>query len=103
MSRRLAVVVPVYNEASGIAATLEALAGQDDADFDAVFVDNASTDDSVQLMETFIRRHGLTRLTRHRTGRAPPLVAAPDPQARAVEYLGGWFVDLGHPDDGGAK
>lgn len=61
MSRRLAVVVPVYNEASGIAATLEALAGQDDADFDAVFVDNASTDDSVQLMETFIRRHGLTR------------------------------------------
>ncbi|HMO72233.1 MAG TPA: NAD(P)-dependent oxidoreductase [Paracoccaceae bacterium] len=26
----------------------------------------------------------------------------PDPRAPAVEYLGGWFVDLGHPDDGTA-
>lgn len=23
----------------------------------------------------------------------------PDPQAPAVKYLGGWFVDVGHPDD----
>lgn len=26
---------------------------------------------------------------------------APDPNARAVKYLGGWFCDLGHPDDKG--
>ena len=24
---------------------------------------------------------------------------APDPKAHAVRHLGGWFVDLGHPDD----
>lgn len=24
---------------------------------------------------------------------------APDPHAAAVQHLGGWFVDLGHPDD----
>lgn len=24
---------------------------------------------------------------------------APDPEAPAVQHLGGWFVDLGHPDD----
>jgi uronate dehydrogenase len=23
-----------------------------------------------------------------------------DPKAPATRYLGGWFVDLGHPDDG---
>ncbi len=23
----------------------------------------------------------------------------PDPNATAVRYLGGWFGDLGHPDD----
>jgi uronate dehydrogenase len=23
----------------------------------------------------------------------------PDPKAPAVQHLGGWFVDLGHPDD----
>ena len=27
----------------------------------------------------------------------------PDPKAPAVQHLGGWFVDLGHPDDGAAK
>ena len=26
----------------------------------------------------------------------------PDPRAPAVQHLGGWFVDLGHPDDGPA-
>lgn len=29
--------------------------------------------------------------------------AVPDPKAPAVQYLGGWFVDLGHPDDEAAK
>ncbi len=24
----------------------------------------------------------------------------PDARAPAVKHLGGWFVDLGHPDDG---
>ena len=28
---------------------------------------------------------------------------APDPKATAVKYLGGWFCDLGHPDDETAK
>ncbi len=28
---------------------------------------------------------------------------AADPRAGAVEYLGGWFVDLGHPDDEAGK
>lgn len=27
----------------------------------------------------------------------------PDPKAPAVKHLGGWFVDLGHPDDEAAK
>lgn len=27
----------------------------------------------------------------------------PDPKAPAVQHLGGWFVDLGHPDDEPAK
>lgn len=32
-------------------------------------------------------------------GRTP----TPDPKAPAVKHLGGWFVDLGHPDDEAAK
>ena len=58
---RLAVVVPVYNEVAGIAPTLEALAAQDDADFDAVFVDNGSSDDSADVIRRFAAARGLTR------------------------------------------
>ena len=58
---RLAVVVPVFNEAAGIRPTLEALAAQDDADFDVVFVDNASTDASADVIREFAASRSLTR------------------------------------------
>ena len=46
----LAVIVPVYNEAAGIGATLDALEAQTDKDFDVYFVDNASTDASAEVI-----------------------------------------------------
>ncbi|MGX5697659.1 cytochrome P450 [Agromyces soli] len=61
MSGRLAVVVPVFDEASGIAPTLEALASQRDDDFDAVFVDNGSTDGSAEIIRSFAAARGLAR------------------------------------------
>ena len=51
ISARLAVVVPVYNESGWIRPTLAALAAQLDQDFDVVFVDNGSIDDSVAIIE----------------------------------------------------
>jgi glycosyltransferase involved in cell wall biosynthesis len=49
----LFVVVPCYNEAAGIAATLEALARQSDPVFILLLVDNASTDGTVAAIEAF--------------------------------------------------
>jgi glycosyltransferase involved in cell wall biosynthesis len=51
---RLAIVVPVYNEAAWIGPTLAALVAQTDQDFDVVFVDNGSTDDSVAIIDEFV-------------------------------------------------
>jgi glycosyltransferase involved in cell wall biosynthesis len=59
--QQLAVVVPVFNEAAGIRPTLEALRAQQDDDFDVVFVDNGSTDDSARVIREFAAEHGLTR------------------------------------------
>jgi glycosyltransferase involved in cell wall biosynthesis len=50
---RLAVVVPAYNEAASIGATLGALAGQSDTDFALVVVDNGSTDDTAAIVRAF--------------------------------------------------
>ena len=60
---RLAVVVPVFDEAAGITSTLEALASQDDPDFDVFFVDNNSTDSSAEVIRAFAAARGLTRWT----------------------------------------
>lgn len=49
----LAVIVPVYNEASGIRPTLDALLAQTDTDFDVYFVDNNSTDDSAAIIASY--------------------------------------------------
>ena len=49
----LAVVVPAFDEAPGIGATLAALAAQQDRDFRLVVVDNASTDGTGDVVRAF--------------------------------------------------
>lgn len=44
------VVVPAFDEAAGITATLDALAAQTDRDFRLVVVDNASTDGTAEIV-----------------------------------------------------
>jgi glycosyltransferase involved in cell wall biosynthesis len=55
-ARTFVVVVPCYNEAAGITATLEALAAQTDRDFTLVVVDNGSTDGSDAVVRAFAAR-----------------------------------------------
>ncbi|WP_182111587.1 MULTISPECIES: glycosyltransferase family A protein [unclassified Actinotalea] len=57
----LAVVVPAFQEATGIGATLAALRDQRDADFDVVVVDNGSTDGTPDVVRAFVERWGLAR------------------------------------------
>ncbi|MEU1881588.1 glycosyltransferase [Streptosporangium sp. NPDC020072] len=58
------VVVPAYNEARGIEATLRALDAQDDRDFTLVVVDNASTDGTAEIVE----RHGVRVIAERQKG-----------------------------------
>ncbi|HEX2314824.1 MAG TPA: glycosyltransferase family 2 protein [Thermomonospora sp.] len=66
MSIRLWVVVPAYNEAPTIGATLEALAGQHRAPDGVVVVDNASTDGTAEVVRAFAAAHpGLNLVVVH--------------------------------------
>lgn len=47
------VIIPAYDEAARIGATLRALAAQADLDFTLVVVDNGSTDDTAPIVATF--------------------------------------------------
>ena len=52
----ISVVVPVYNAAPWLPAALASLCGQTFTDFEAVLVDDGSTDDSAALCADFCRR-----------------------------------------------
>ncbi|GGK59650.1 glycosyl transferase [Planomonospora parontospora subsp. parontospora] len=58
------VIVPAYNEAAGIEATLRALAAQDDRGFTLLVVDNASSDGTAEV----VRRHGVQVIHEPRKG-----------------------------------
>src|SRR6266508_4239604 len=51
------VVVPYYNEAAGIAATLDALYAQSDTGFTLVCVDNGSSDAGAVVVRAWAARH----------------------------------------------
>jgi glycosyltransferase involved in cell wall biosynthesis len=55
----VSVVVPVVDQAVGLAATLEALAGQSlpESSFEVIVVDNGSVDDSLQVAAAWSARH----------------------------------------------
>ena len=50
---RIDIIVPVYNRAKIVQPTLQAIAAQSFKDYRLVLVDNNSTDDTLQVLETF--------------------------------------------------
>jgi glycosyltransferase involved in cell wall biosynthesis len=62
------VVVPAFNEAGSIGATLDALAAQTDLDFTLVVVDNGSTDGTAGVVRRFAAPFPVTVLAESRRG-----------------------------------
>ena len=62
---RLTIGLPVYNGEAYLAETLESLLAQDFEDFELVVSDNASTDATVGIVESFAARDTRVRLVRN--------------------------------------
>lgn len=58
--KSLTVILPAYNESKGVIPTLEALRNQSSNDFNVVFVNNNSTDDTEKVIQDYINQHDLT-------------------------------------------
>lgn len=59
-TKRIALVLPYYNEEHWITPTLEAIAAQDTRDFHLIVVNNRSTDASPAMVEAFLAASGLS-------------------------------------------
>ncbi len=54
----VSVIIPMFNSAKFIPQTLESLCYQTMRDFEVVVVDDCSTDNSVEVVESFAERVG---------------------------------------------
>ena len=53
----VSIIIPVYNRANVVKATLESVVAQTYRPLQVVLVDNDSTDDTLQVLETFKKEH----------------------------------------------
>ena len=60
---RIDIIVPVYNRAKIVKPTLQAIVAQSFKDYALVLVDNNSTDDTLQVLETFRQEHSDIHVT----------------------------------------
>jgi len=64
---RISLVLPVYNEKrslAGLAAEIAGVFGKEGLDYDVIFVDDGSTDGSVEAVESLAKNDGRIRLIR---------------------------------------
>jgi glycosyltransferase involved in cell wall biosynthesis len=61
----LSVVIPNYNHSAYLGASLEALLAQTCGADEIIVVDDASTDDSIAVVSSFLRRHPNLRVVRN--------------------------------------
>ena len=52
----VSVIIPMYNAAQFIPQTLESLLNQTMTDFEVVVVDDCSTDNSVEVVESYVEK-----------------------------------------------
>ena len=90
----LSVIVPNFNHAELIPRALRAYLNQTPAAKEIIVIDDGSTDDSVQVIEEFARRHRSIRLIRHSTNRG--IIAA---VRSGLEVASGEFLLFGSADD----
>jgi glycosyltransferase involved in cell wall biosynthesis len=69
---RLSVIVPNFNHAALLPRCLTALLRQETSASEIIVVDDASVDDSVNVVEKFQQQHGSIRLIRHPANRGVP-------------------------------
>ena len=95
MSRSLSVIIPSYNHARFIAEAIESVAAQGEPDLELVVVDDGSTDESVEVIQSVLAEVDLAkvRFIQQQNQGAPAAIA------RGVAASSGQLVTILNSDD----
>jgi len=92
--KTLSVVVCNYNHARFLPEALEAILGQSFRPLEVIVIDDCSTDDSVAVIETFMRMDPIVRLYRNERNQGALVTAN-----RGLELAAGEYIYWGAADD----
>jgi glycosyltransferase involved in cell wall biosynthesis len=90
----ISVVIPNFNHAERLPRALRALLRQIPAPDEIIVVDDASTDGSIGVIESFQRDYGIIRLVRHASNRGAPAALN-----TGLAIAKGEFIYFGAADD----
>ena len=94
LNPKFSVIVPVYNREDFITRVLRSIQNQSYKNIEIIFVDDHSTDDSVNIIEEHKRRDKRIRLIKHRENKGTLITRNDGGLSARGEYI--TFVD---PDD----
>lgn len=89
--KKISIIIPVYNVAEYLAGCLESVLQQNFNDYEIICVDDASTDDSGNILEFYEKKYDKIKVIKHTQNKG--LSAA---RNKGLEYAVGkyvWFVD----------
>src|SRR5262245_35900410 len=91
---RLSVVIPNYNHGAYLPRCLNALLRQSMPPFEIIVVDDASTDNSLEVLDQFTREHSQLRVLRNEKNQGALKTAL-----RGLELIKGDYLYLPSADD----
>ena len=94
LNPKFSVIVPVYNRENFITRVLRSIQNQSFKNIEIIFVDDASEDNSVKLIEEYQRKDKRIRLIKHKINKGTLITRNDGGMSARGEYL--TFVD---PDD----
>lgn len=90
---KVSVIVPVYNAEHTVGRCWKSLASQTERDIEVVFVDDCSTDGSLQLLQGFAEADSRCRVVRNERNGGPALARKVGLAAATGEYVIGCDAD----------
>lgn len=91
---RVSVIVPNYNHAAYLAQRIDSILAQTYRDFELIVLDDASTDDSIQVIDRYVRTTAM-RFYRNASNSGSPFIQ----WNLGVEYATGEYIWIAESDD----
>ena len=87
----VSIIIPAYNRGHKISEALKSIQEQTFPDWEAIVVDDGSTDDTVAVVEEFCRNDSRIVMLRHKLNRGPKPPAIRGLRRHAVSGSRSWI------------